>query len=211
MSAGAPGSEKPKTEQKLERLLEAAALLMARQGFSQTTIRDVARESGFSLAGMYYYFTSKEDLLYQIQHRTFSRLLAEQEEQVAGAIMPAARLEALIRHHLLFFTRHAAELKVCTFELESLNGEPYQAIERLRKRYYRLVAGIVAETLGIDARDAMSHPSVRHLTLFIFGMLNWVFMWYQDDRDVSAEDLAGEMSHFVLSGIEARRRELEGR
>jgi AcrR family transcriptional regulator len=196
-------------EQKLERLLAAAAGLMAQQGYSQTSIRDVARESGFSLAGMYYYFESKEDLLYQIQHGTFSRLLAEQELQASAIADPQLRLRSLIGTHLAFFQAHAGEMKVCTYELESLNGEPYEAIESLRRRYYRLTAELVAEILDVSEADRKSVARVRHLTLFIFGALNWVFMWYQPKKDVAVGQLAEEMADFVAGGLHAQLRKGE--
>ena len=73
-----------RSEQKLELLLTAAASLMAQQGYGQTSIRNVAAKTGFSLAGLYYYFKNKEYLLYQIQRRTFSLLLATQERSLAN-------------------------------------------------------------------------------------------------------------------------------
>jgi AcrR family transcriptional regulator len=201
------GGARPSKEQKLERLLEAASGLMAQRGFSQTTMRDVARETGFSLAGMYYYFGSKEDLLFQIQHGTFSRLLAEQEILAARTDDPEERLRNLLAAHLTFFHEHSGEMKVCTFELESLNGESYEAIEDLRRRYYRLTAGLVAELLGMNDTNARAQARVRHLTLFIFGALNWVFMWYQPKKDVPMARLAEEMTDFVIGGLRAQMRE----
>ena len=81
---------------RLELILTSAASLMARNGYGQTSIRDVARETKLSLAGMYYYFQSKEDLLYKIQHRTFASLLEEQEEVASGDIDGRERLRRLI-------------------------------------------------------------------------------------------------------------------
>ena len=204
---GRPGEEQRLSkEQKLAALLEAASGLMAKRGFSQTTMRDVARETGFSLAGMYYYFDSKDDLLFQIQHGTFSRLLAEQESLVARTADPEERMRNLVATHLAFFHRYAGEMKVCTFELESLSGEPYEAIEGLRRRYYHLAAGVVAELLGIESTSAKSQSRIRHLTLFIFGALNWVFMWYQPEKDVPMVRLAEEMTEFVMGGLRAQMR-----
>lgn len=194
-------------EQKLERLLDAASGLMARQGFSQTTMRDVARETGFSLAGMYHYFESKEDLLFQIQHGTFSRLLSEQELLAAGIEDPEERLRTLLASHLAFFDRHATEMKVCTFELESLSGEAYETIEDLRRRYFRLIAGLVAELIGVANPTGKALAEIRHLTLFIFGALNWVFMWYQPRKDIPIGQLAEEMADFVMGGLRERIRE----
>ncbi|RMG43923.1 MAG: TetR/AcrR family transcriptional regulator [Acidobacteria bacterium] len=196
-------AEPSRTEQKLDRLLAAAAELMARQGFSQTTIRDVARATGYSLAGMYYYFKSKEDLLFQIQLRTFTSLLEQQQEALARGGTAEERLRRFVRGHLGFFVEHFNELKVCTFELESLSEEAYREIEAVRRRYYRLAAGVIAELMGRDGGNPETDRAVRHATLFVFGSLNWIFMWFDPERDGPVDALADEVVDLVLHGVRA--------
>jgi len=198
---GGHAGNTPRTAPKLDKLLTASADLMARQGFSQTSIRHVARETGFSLGGMYYYFENKEDLLFKIQQRTFSTLLATQEKEMAGGGGARSRLRRFIRNHLAYFTSHFAELKVCTFELESLQGDRFAAIAELRRRYFNCLAVVVGELLEVEAGRAFSDGRVRRRTLFVFGMLNWIFMWYDPDRDSSVEALGDEMVSLVLDGL----------
>jgi AcrR family transcriptional regulator len=190
-----------KTEDNLEKLLAAAAHLMARQGYEQTTIRDVARATGFSLSGMYYYFRGKEELLYKIQDQTFGTLLREQEDLASRAGGSSTKLRLMVCNHLSYLTTHANELKVCTFELESLQGEYYRNIERLRRRYFKLVAGLVADLMGRPAKADSTNGEVRHHTLFLFGMLNWAFMWFDPRRDRPIEDLGNRMVDLVLRGL----------
>ncbi len=189
------------TRQKLENLLAIAAGLIAEKGYEQTAIRDVGRKTGVSLPGMYYYFKSKEDLLFQIQHRTFASLLDAQQAVVDAGDPPERRLRHLIVGHLAFYARHPAEMKVCTFELESLKGQPYEQIKELRRRYYGLLAGVVGDALRCRRRRGSKELVVRHLTLFAFGMLNWIFMWYDPARDGPVERLGEEMTEMVLHGI----------
>jgi AcrR family transcriptional regulator len=172
---------------------------MARRGYDHTTIRDVSRETGISLAGLYYYFKSKEDLLYQIQHRTFASLLEQQEKLVVAGGDAEERLGRLVAGHLSFFARHANEMKLCAFELQSLRGAAYKDIETLRRSYFKLVAEVVRDLVGKSAPQV--DRRVRHHTLFIFGMLNWVFMWFDRRRDGPAQNLAGEMVDLVLPGL----------
>ncbi len=193
--------QQKRSEQKLERLLTLAAELMARKGYAQTSIRDVGRETGYSLAGMYYYFKNKEDLLFLIQHRVFSSLLEEQEAAVAAGGTGVEKLRRLVTNYLRYFTHHTNELKVCTFELQSLQGEAYQTIEDLRRRYYRCQAKVIADVMGIDDSQDESDQTVRHNTLFIFGMLNWVFMWFDPERDGSIEQLGERMLALALDGL----------
>jgi AcrR family transcriptional regulator len=186
---------------KLEQILNVASGLMARRGYSQTSIRDVARETGFSLAGMYYYFRSKEDLLYKIQHRTFTALLEEQERTVSEGADAREKFRRLVQNHLSYYTRHFNEMKVCTFELHSLEGERYQEIEQLRRRYFRVMAEVVGEILGTEDGGNNGEDEVRHYSLFIFGMLNWIFMWFDPERDAPVEALGDKVIHLVLSGL----------
>ena len=196
---------------KLEQLLSAASNLMAREGYDQTSIRDVARETGLSLAGMYYYFQSKEDLLYKIQHRTFSSLLDEQEKTISEAGDAEEKLRRLVQNHLSYYTRHFNEMKICTFELQSLKGDRYKNIEKLRRRYFKMAAEIVGEILGPSGNRADRGNDARHYTLFIFGMLNWIFMWFDPKRDAPVEDLGEKLVHLALHGLHGRRGQKQSR
>ncbi len=193
---GRAGGATPRTAPKLEKLLSSAAALMAARGFTDTSIRDVAGETGFSLGGMYYYFQNKEDLLFLIQENTFGSLLQLQEASMAVGGSAEARLRRLVHTHLGYFTSHFNELKVCTFELESLQGERYDKVAELRRRYFALLAGVVGELTG-DSDEAR----VRHRALFVFGMLNWIFMWYDAGRDQPVERLGDEMIDMLMGGL----------
>ncbi|HEX6048734.1 MAG TPA: TetR/AcrR family transcriptional regulator [Gemmatimonadaceae bacterium] len=187
------------TRQKLDALLAGAAALIAEKGFEATSMRDLSRAMGVSLAGLYHYAESKEELLYKIQHRTFASLLAAQEEAAAQPGTPEERMRRLVVGHLAFFTSHPSELKVCTYELESLRGRRYRVTEELRRRYYHIMARVIAELRGEDP-DRESRAS-RHAALFIFGMLNWIFMWYDPARYGSVEQIGDEMIDLVLNGV----------
>ncbi len=198
-----PGGRSPRTAPRFEKLIATAASLMAQRGYSNTSIRDVAQATGLSLGGLYYYFKNKEDLLFLIQEKTFGSLLELQEAVLESEQEPHRRLELLVRNHLEYFTTHFHELKVCTFELETLQGERFAIISDLRKRYYRCLEQVVADLEGVPAATAGRNNRVRHRTLFIFGMLNWIFMWYSPDRDGAAGDVGREMVDMVMNGLGA--------
>ena len=209
------GADLNETGSKLEQILQVAAELMALQGFDRTSIRDVARETGYSLAGMYYYFESKEDLLYKIQHRTFAALLAEQEQAVSEGGPAEERLRRLVQNHLSYYTSHFNEMKICTFELQSLEGERYRDIEAIRRRYFKIMAEVVGDILAAGGegstggRRERAGSKGRHYTLFIFGMLNWIFMWFDPERDAPVGSLGEEVVQLVLFGLSGRTRHQE--
>lgn len=194
-------AQRPATREKLDALLTGAAALIAEKGFEATSMRDVSGAVGVSLAGLYHYFESKEELLYQIQYRTFASLLAAQEETVALPGTPEERLRRLVIGHLDFFTSHPNELKVCTYEIESLQGEHFHTTEGLRRRYYRLMSHVLAELIGDPTDAGLESRASRHAALYVFGMLNWIFMWYDPARHGGVAEIGDEMIDLVLHGV----------
>ncbi len=202
-----PGSKSLRTAPKFERLISRASALMAERGFSQTSIRDVAQATDLSLGGLYYYFKNKEDLLFLIQDLTFSSLLELQETALGAEVDPRRRLDLMIRNHLEYFTTHFNELKVCTYELETLKGERFEIIGRLRKRYFHCLAKVIADLRGMPEHDALTDPGIRRQALFIFGMLNWIFMWYDPTRDGGTDVLCRDMIDLVMNGLTTNRQD----
>ena len=193
------------TQQKLDNLLAASAALIADKGFEATSLRDVSRALDVSLAGLYHYFDSKEELLFQIQYRTFASLLARQEETLVAPGSAEERLRRLVLGHLAFFAAHPNELKVCTYELESLKGDRYEKTEAIRRRYYRLMSMVLAQLMGIPTTNGKEPRASRHAALFVFGMLNWIFMWYDPARHGSVDQIGDEMIALVLNGVRAHK------
>jgi TetR/AcrR family transcriptional regulator, cholesterol catabolism regulator len=194
------------SQKKLDRLLIKTAALIAKDGFNAMTMRDLSTALGMSLAGLYHYFASKEDLLFQLQYRTFASLLEQQEEIAEQPGTPDERLARLLTGHLQFYWRHTNELKACTFEMESLGPKPYRIVEEIRRRYYRLMASVVAQVIDGPRAGTRETRQSRHAALFIFGMLNWIFMWYDPSRHGSVEDIGQEMRDLLLNGLRRTKR-----
>src|SRR6266481_9842385 len=97
-------------DERLEQILATAAKVFAEKGFHPTTMRDLSRATGMSLAGIYHYVEGKDELLYLIQERCFDRVLAGAERAVREGQAPAEQLERFIRHHVSFFAEHMSEM-----------------------------------------------------------------------------------------------------
>ncbi len=205
-SAATGRTPRASTRRTLDRLLMKAAALIAQKGYEATSMRDLSTATNQSLAGLYHYFASKEQLLFQLQHRTFESLLEQQEKIAALTGTPEERFTRLLIGHLKFYARHTNELKACTFELESLNGELYRTIEEPRRRYYQLMTSVVGDVINGPRSSRRDSRKSRHATLFIFGMLNWIFMWYHPSRHGPVERLGEEMRDLVLNGLRRARR-----
>jgi AcrR family transcriptional regulator len=184
-------------DERLGALLRTAAQVFARKGYHATTMRDLSRESGMSLAGMYHYVQGKEDLLFQIQQRCFAGVLMGAEEAVTAHAEPDERVCAFVRHHLRFFAAQPAEMKVLSHEADSLTGQRGEEIRRLKRRYADLLEELVTEADGGD-------PTVAAFALF--GMMNWTYTWYRPDGRLSPDGLADAFAALFLHGVRSNGR-----
>lgn len=179
-------------DERLGGLLRTAAQVFARKGYHATTMRDLSRESGMSLAGMYHYVRGKEDLLYQIQQRCFAGVLTGAETALARHVDPVERLRAFVRHHLAYFAAQPAEMTVLTHEAHSLSGKRADEILQLKRRYATMLQQLVAAADG-------THPSVSAYALF--GMMNWTYTWYRPDGALPPDALATVFADLFLNGV----------
>jgi AcrR family transcriptional regulator len=185
-------------DQKLEEILHVAARIMAEKGYHRASIRSLAAETEMTLAGLYYYFKGKEELLFLIQHSTFDSLVSSLSEKLTGVDDAVAKLNILVRNHLDFFLEHMDELKICAYEIESLKGEYYEEVATKRREYFQLAHGIVNELIekgthrGVDSRLA---------TLSLFGTLNWIFMWYTPGRYAGVDEMSWQLTRLYLHGL----------
>jgi AcrR family transcriptional regulator len=188
--------------EKLDFILRKAASIMAEEGYHRATIRKVARALGGSISSLYYYFKSKEELLFHIQHHTFRTLLEGLAEKTAGLDDPQERTRAFIRNHLDHFFRHMDELKVCSHELSTLSGRYYDDVLALRRAYFKAALEIVKDLLG-DAGNRALDP--RLTTLNLFGMLDWIYTWYRPQSGLSQRRVANQITNLFLNGIQGER------
>ncbi len=199
MAATATRASKPRRrQQRLREVLKVSARVFADEGYEKASIRRIAAELGRSLSALYYYVRTKEELLYLIQHETFSSLVGALEERIEGVEEPERRLRLMIENHLGRFLSHMNELKVCAYELESLSGEEYQKVLGVRRRYYRLARTIVT---GVLERFGNADLDPNLATLNLFGMLNWIYTWYDPERNDSVETLVEQILGLFLFGL----------
>ncbi len=186
-------------DQRLARLLTAAARIFAEKGYHPTSMRELARETGMSLAGIYHYVTGKDELLYLIQRRSFTQVLSGAESAIDDATRPEERLERFIEHHITFFAGHMSEMKVLSHEAESLQGERLEAVNELKRRYVALLTDLIK-----DADGALRPEVDPHVASYaLFGMMNWIYNWYDPTGPISPEALAEQFTRLFLHGLTA--------
>ena len=162
-------------------------------------MRDLSRESGMSLAGLYYYFESKESLLYLIQKHTFSTIVERLRQRLDEASDPEQRIRVLILNHLEYFLANQKAMKVLSHEADVLKNGFGAEIAAIKREYYRLCIGLLDDLKRAKRLEFSSRMAV----LSLFGMMNWIYTWYNPRIDPDAEELSKRMGDIFLRGISA--------
>ena len=198
-SSGRGPRLKSQFDRRLARILLHATSVFCNKGYAAASMRDLSRASGVSLSGLYYYFKSKEELLYLIQKHTFSTIVDSLRERLDGVEDPTERIRLFIFNHLEYFLSNQKAMKVLSHEDDVLKNGFGANIASIKREYYRICVDLMDEYKLAHGSDFSSRTAV----LSLFGMMNWIYTWYNPRVDGGTEELAREMGEIFLKGIGA--------
>lgn len=187
-----------KYDQKLVYVLKTSAAIFAEKGYHSTSIRDISRTTGMSLSGLYYYFSSKEELLYLIQDYCFSTVIEDCRKLLDGVEDPVHRLKLLIENHLNYFVNNMNEMKVLSHEANSITGDYFKKVNSKKRHYVDLLAATLTE---IARQHRVEGLDIKVATFSLFGMMNWIYNWYNPRKDVDVSGLSHNITRLFLSGF----------
>jgi len=193
----APAASETRFDRRLGEILRHAIEVFCDKGYEGASMRDLSRATGMSLAGLYHYFGSKERLLYLIQKDTFSTIVEKLRARLEGIEDPEQRIRIFIRNHLEYFVAHQSGLKVLSHEDEALKNGFASELAAIKRQYYRFCVGLMDDL----KRERHAKFNSRTAVMSLFGMINWIYTWYNPRVDGTAEELARQMSAIILSGV----------
>ncbi len=184
-------------DRRLGHILNHATEVFCEKGYEGASMRDLSRATGMSLAGLYHYCESKERLLFLVQKHTFTTILEKLKSQLDDVTDPEQRIRIFILNHLQYFVSNQQGLKVLSHEDESLKNGLSSEIAGIKREYYRICLGLMEDLRRKRGLDFNARTAVMSL----FGMINWIYTWYNPRVDGNAEALAERMGNIVLNGI----------
>jgi AcrR family transcriptional regulator len=187
-------------DRRLAKILVHATNVFYEKGYAAASMRDLSRASGVSLSGLYYYFKSKEELLYLIQKDTFATIVTRLRERLEGVSDPTERIRCFILNHLEYFLANQKAMKVLSHEDEVLRNGFGSEIAAIKREYYRICIELLDNYKAARGLEFSSRTGV----LSLFGMMNWIYTWYNSRVDADAQALAREMGDIFLRGVGTR-------
>jgi TetR/AcrR family transcriptional regulator, cholesterol catabolism regulator len=182
-----------------QEVIDAAVRVFQRAGYASARIQDVGEELGILKGSLYYYVSSKEELLYRVLesvHEDVDRLL---QDIVASTAPPLERLEEFVRRIVAFNLENLDRISVYYRDAEQLSPERYRQIQERRKKHDKLVTELIVAAQ--QAGDADPSLDAKLLSNCLFGSLIWVYTWYRPRGGPSRAEVIDTYAKFILRGV----------
>jgi AcrR family transcriptional regulator len=183
---------------RMEEVYEVAARLFYTKGYEATSVQNIADELGLLKGSVYYYMTSKEDLLYVIVERAHSTLF----EKLVSAEMipdPVARLRAAIKGHVENVAQNLVPVAIFFNDFRSLSKVHRAVILDERHSYEKRMRDLIEQAQAVGAFPPDLDLNIA--TKAVLGMTNWVYKWYREGGNLSPSELGEIFANFVFFGL----------
>lgn len=183
-------------------ILRSAAAVFAEVGMDKASMSQIAAHADVSKALLYHYYPGRDALIFDILRTN----LTELDEAIAAAdqpdLPPRQRLRALV-HAVLEQYRDADDYhKVQLNGTQTLPQDQRDEIMAIERRIVRRFAAVIRQ---VNPDLETERPILMPVTMSIFGMMNWVYMWFKEGGPVSRADYADLATDILLGGIERLR------
>lgn len=184
-----------------EHILARAAEFFARQGYTATTMNQVAAACGVTKPTLYHYFADKQSLLLHIAAGHVARLEMLAAEVRALDLVPEARLRLLIERFMQAYADAQHHHRVLTEDVRFLpEVERQQVLTAERRVVDGFADAIVALRPELQGRQLH-----KPLTMLLFGMMNWTFTWLRPDGTLDHQALGAIVADLFCGGLGAVR------
>jgi AcrR family transcriptional regulator len=184
--------------QRYNEIIEAAVKLFEEKGYKATSIRDIAASINLTQGTIYHYVRNKEELLFEINNRLISFVLANHEEILNMNASCAEKIRRVMKDIFNTLANHNAYVMVLVREYKNLSGENLKKIVEKRDQYEGVVKKIIEEGIkGKEFKDI--DPKISAMALF--GMCNWATIWLRPQGRLSVDNILDIFADIYLGGL----------
>lgn len=186
-------------EEKQHGLLLTAASVFATQGMEKASMSQIAQEAGVSKSLLYHYYPSKGALIFAIIQSHLAILDEALAKSDDPSLPPEKRLHKLVMTVLDSYRGADDQHKVQLNAGPALSEDQKAEIIAIERRIVRHFSGVLK-----DIRPELASPDrplLMPVTMSLFGMMNWVYMWFKEGGPISREDYAKVATTLILEGV----------
>jgi TetR/AcrR family transcriptional regulator, cholesterol catabolism regulator len=188
-------------ELRKKKIYRIATKTLWQKGYDKTTIRDIAKATELTTAGLYYYFKSKEELLFQILDSHMDDLISGIGKIPIQGAEPAELIGKYIEYQIGTYCNDKYRTKLILNDDDCLTGEWYAVIKAKQRRYLVFWRKAI-ETFCIREEISTDHIAIDAHCLV--GMCSWIYRWYDPKGEIRPEGLARKICQTFLFGLSGK-------
>jgi AcrR family transcriptional regulator len=189
-------------EEKQRSILSSAAAVFAEIGMEKASMAMIATRSNVSKALLYHYYPSKDALIFDIIRTHLIDLDAAIDAADRPDLPPEERLRLLVRQVLENYRDADDHHKVQLNASGTLTAEQVAEIQSIERRIVKRFSSVIH---AINPDLTKDRPLLMPVTMSLFGMMNWVYMWFRPGGPITRDDYADIATTLVLEGVKAVR------
>jgi AcrR family transcriptional regulator len=174
----------------------AAAKLFDRKGYLETSLQDISGEARLSKGAIYYYFSSKHEILFFILDSYMDTLLRGLKEELATLPRGTPRVEHVTRRHLSLYNNRVPEAKALLIDAPNLPAKDLAVIKAKQKRY----AAILVDALAEHLEGKLPKVHLKAIAFILFGMCNSIMHWHDPEGPIKLDELTDMCLNIFLRG-----------
>lgn len=168
-------------------ILKKSVGLIYKHGFVKATVRDIVKAVGINSSTVYLYFKNKNEILFRIIQDVGSGLISELHTAVEENEDPVECLRAMITRQITFTMQNFKKIKIFLEEQEHLPPSLRKKVLEQYREIYDLYNSKIKE---LEEKGLLHHADKTVMTFTIFGMINWLYRWFDPNGRLSVEDVA---------------------
>lgn len=182
-----------------QEFIDVAASVFYRRGYDSATLGDIAEALDVTKAAVYYYFTSKEDLLYEIIREMHLVNMASLDIAQAGQGGARQRLLQYFEGHARINMEQLEKTTVVYRDLDHLSADKRGSIVELRDTTQAFVRALLEQ--GVAEGAVCSLADLHLSSIQMFTTVNALHTWYRPAGARKLKSAAAEIADFVVSAV----------
>jgi TetR/AcrR family transcriptional regulator, cholesterol catabolism regulator len=182
-------------------ILNEAQRLFNKQGYRETNLEDVAAVLGIKRQAIYYYFKSKEDVLWELVERASDQLTVSARGIFDSDLAPVEKLTAVLENHVHQLLGDVEIFRLDILQRDKLSPDRHDSLRQVQRDYQQRVTEIISDGqragLFVDGR-------ARLQAQLLLGMCNWALDWFDEDSagtSLTVDEVASGAVRMALSGL----------
>jgi len=187
-----------KWQRRREQIVDTSAKVFAVHGFHGTSTTELCEANGLGKGALYYYISSKEELLAAIHDRVMDEVMIGAARVAESGGTPPEQLAQLGRELLDVIARYPDHVWVFLHEFPALTGDNATQFRARRHEYEAAVETVIAAGVASGDFRALDPRLTARAWL---GMHNYTYLWLRPGGALSAAEVADQFADVFIKGV----------